>query len=119
MNSDIWKDIPGFEGKYQVSNKGAVRNTITGMALKQSISRGYYQVGLYYASKTSVKKIHSLVAMSFFESRPKDPQGYLYVVNHKDGDKLNNSVENLEYVSTCDNTRHYHKFLKPGRTKNT
>lgn len=99
---EIWKDITGYEGKYQVSNKGKVRNSITKRILKPSDnSFGYYKIGLSRNGKISTYRIHRLVALSFIENPYHLPQ-----VNHKNGIKTDNRVENLEWVSIKDNIAH-------------
>jgi hypothetical protein len=105
----IWKDI---YGKYEVSDSGFVRNGQTGKILSQSFQNEYKRVGLLFENKTHIHYVHSLVALGFFGERPVDNRGRSFVVNHKDGNKLNNNVGNLEYISTWDNTRHYHTYLK-------
>ena len=111
---EIWKDINGYEGYYQVSNQGNVRSldrfdgvhdrqgTIIKPSLKQN---GYLQVGL---RKHSVRKwfgVHRLVAIHFIENPDNKPQ-----VNHVDGNKLNNTVENLEWVTEKENQNHAAKL---------
>lgn len=109
----MWKPINEYNGKYEASDTGEVRNTQTGRILSKYLSNGYYKVGLIVNGKTVVRSIHRLVAMAFLGDRPVDFQGYPFVVNHIDGNKLNNNLENLEYISTWANTTHYHFKLKP------
>lgn len=96
-----WVDIKGFEGLYQVSNKGNVKSmnynhTKTEKELKKGTdSDGYYLVVLVKNKKKSVKKVHRLVADAFIPNPSNLP-----FVNHKDEVKTNNFVENLEW---CDN----------------
>lgn len=92
-----WKDIEGYEGLYQVSNYGRVKSLWFGREkiLKGGKNaRGYLVVGLWKDGKRVMKKVHRLVAEAFLEN----PQNLLEV-NHKDEDKTNNSVSNLEF---CD-----------------
>lgn len=87
-----WKDIIGFEGFYQVSNFGKVRNCVTGKILKPGLQgKGYYSVTL----KRKGYKVHRLVAIAFIPNPNNLP-----IVNHKDENKLNNNADNLEW---CDN----------------
>ena len=95
---EIWKDIIGYEGLYQVSNLGEVRSVsrrgAKGKILSKSINNGYYRVVLCSNSKAKGMAVHRLVAQSFI-SNPNN----LPVVNHKDENKLNNNVENLEWCT--------------------
>ena len=111
---ELWKDVEGYEGIYQVSSLGRVRsldrkvyNYIKrGRVLKpHDNGRKYQQVSLHNGN--SCEKhcyIHILVAKAFIEN----PNGYKQV-NHKDFDKTNNCVENLEWVSQAQNREHYRK----------
>lgn len=93
---EIWKDKKDYEGHYQVSNLGRIKSIKFGKEriLKQHIKRGYYYVGL---SKNGIVKrylVHRLVAQAFIDN----PNNYKEV-NHKDENKLNNSVDNLEWCN--------------------
>lgn len=104
---EVWKDIDGYNGKYQVSNLGNVRSFSrwkNGGLLKPGINtNGYYSVNLVKDGRknTQLINIHRLVAMTFLDN----PKG-LREVNHKDGNKLNNAVDNLEWVDRFENIRH-------------
>lgn len=100
------------DGRYLISNKGVVLNAWTGRRIKPWVTRGgYEQVHLCTINGRVGKTIHSLVAKAFIPN----PNNF-YSINHKDGDKLNNSVNNLEYCSLGDNIRHAHKTgLVPSR----
>lgn len=99
---EIFKDIEGYEGLYQVSNMGNVKSLGNGGSnasreriLKPiKLKNGYLQVGLYKEGKLKHYIIHRLVAQAFIDNPNNYPQ-----VNHKDEDKTNNKVENLEF---CD-----------------
>lgn len=97
---EIWKDIKGYEGKYQVSNTGKVRslnykNTGEVRLLKQHLTRnGYLQIGLTKYGKSIYFSVHRLVSQTFIPNPDNLPQ-----VNHKDECKTNNVVENLEWCS--------------------
>lgn len=99
---EVWKDIEGYEGLYQVSNLGRVksikRNTATNRILKPHNTNKYLQVCLCKNGSTKYKLIHRLVAEAFIPNYENLPE-----VNHKDEDKLNNSVSNLEWVSQAEN----------------
>jgi len=104
---EIWKDIAGFEGHYQVSNLGRVRGLersikySTGKIAvhKSKIFKGQYIYGYYYVhlcknNKVKAFRVHRLVASAFIEN----PNNYEYV-NHKDENKANNKSENLEWCT--------------------
>lgn len=101
-NMEIWKDIKHYEGYYQISNLGRVKNTKTNyiLMLSDKNSLGYKRVTLY----NPVRKrffVHRLVAYHFCD-------GYRdgLVVNHIDGNKENNCAENLEWVTRSENDLH-------------
>lgn len=97
----IWKDIPTYEGEYQVSNDGKVRSLKTNKELKQSLSSNYYGVTLSQNGKTKGKRVHQLMAMAFLNHRP---NGFKLVVDHIDNNKLNNNLNNLQLLSHRENT---------------
>lgn len=99
MIEEIWKNIEEFDG-YQISNFGNVksfryRNKNNPKILKKIIDKdGYYVINLYRNKKCIQKRIHILVANAFISNLKKLPQ-----VNHKDENKLNNKVDNLEWCT--------------------
>ena len=106
--NEIWRDVPGYEGLYQVSNYGGVRsmnyNKKLGniRELKQKLrDNGYLEVHLSKDSKRKYFLVHRLVAEAFLENPDNKPQ-----VNHIDGDKSNNYVSNLEYTTNGENQKH-------------
>lgn len=109
-----WRDIPGYEGLYQVSNDGQVKR-LGGTAkckqdrlLKLAYNKGYAQVALCRDGKAVTKQVHTLVTLVFLG----DP-GDLWC-NHKNGIKSDNRLENLEYVTPGENTKHaYDTGLHP------
>lgn len=132
MTEEHWKWIDGFEGYYMISDCGRVksfRQDKNGriMSIKNSTGR-YLIANLYKESKDSMvtKRIHNLVATAFIG---KVPSGY--EVHHKDGNKQNNHVSNLEIVSRkdhhiktmaqipdlCDGMNHYNKYERPRRLR--
>jgi len=101
--NELFKDIEGQEGRYAISNFGRVwsyrkKNNIPKF-LKKDIRNGYYAVKLgKYGKKMS---IHRLVALAFIDN----PENKEYV-NHIDGNKLNNHIDNLEWVTAKENIHH-------------
>ena len=111
--NEIWKDINNYEGIYQISNLGNVRSldreqidingvkrVFKGQMLTKSLGNwGYYTVSLKKNSQSKKFFVHRLVAQEFIPN-----PNNLEVVNHKDGNKLNNISDNLEWISLRDNT---------------
>lgn len=103
---EIWRDIKDYEGLYQVSNFGRVRSLVTDShrrkrILKQSF-RGYYlKVKLIKDNKQKIVSVHRLVAEAFLPNPLNLP-----CVNHKDENKTNNSVDNLEWCDYRYNTNY-------------
>lgn len=93
--NEIWKDIKGFEGKYQVSNFGNVKSFSRGEhLLRLNGGKKYIQVILCKNGKTYAKLVHRLVADAFISNPNNFP-----CVNHKDENPKNNCVDNLEWCS--------------------
>ena len=113
---EIWKDIVGYEGLYQVSNLGRVKSLGNTKARKEkillgvSISDNYLQIGLNKNGERKRYVIHRLVAEAFIPNPLNKPQ-----VNHINGNKKDNSVENLEWCTQCENIRHSIKKHLRGR----
>lgn len=95
---EIFKDIEGYEGLYQVSNLGNVKNLKTGRILKQQLHKGYWRVGLRKDNKKKTYSTHRLVAIAFVENP--NPEKF-DIINHKDENKANCRWDNLEW---CDLT---------------
>jgi hypothetical protein len=95
---EIWKNIDGLEGRYQVSNLGNVRG-MKGPIKAQPQNSGYLIVHLYLRGIRKVQLVHRLVALAFCEGDGDQ-------VNHKSGDKANNAAANLEWCSRHENMRH-------------
>ncbi|GCD11697.1 NUMOD4 motif-containing HNH endonuclease [Clostridium tagluense] len=115
---EIWKDIKGYKGVYQISNCGNIRSldrmTVNSLGVHRKEKgvlkklrlgkQGYLYTSLWNHQKTKTVKPHRLVALYFIDLiEGKD------IVNHKDGDKQNNHVDNLEWVTTLENARHAHE----------
>lgn len=115
---ELWKDIIGFEGSYMISNEGRVKSLprfveriafgkITKTPVKERMLKlgydkdGYLSVGLYKNKKCHKAKVHRLVALHFIEHATDGLQ-----VNHKDGVKDNNNVNNLEWMTAQENIQH-------------
>jgi hypothetical protein len=101
MMVEIWKDIPGYDDVYQVSNCGKVkilhyRANGRERIKKCGYAKGYEMVSLHKDGKVKGYQIHQLVAMAFLGHKP---DGLNIVVNHIDNNKLNNRLDNLELVS--------------------
>lgn len=113
-----WTDVKGFEEYLQANKKGIIRSknktvvyypygkkrvqTYTGRVLNQTPdNRGYPRVWFTYNKKNQTQKVHRLIAKTFIPNEENKSQ-----VNHKDGNKLNNSVENLEWVTNEENHLH-------------
>jgi hypothetical protein len=107
-----WKDIPGYEGSYQVSNFGNVKSLDFNRSGKERLLKpgvnknGYKFVVLFFDKKSKNYYIHQLVAMAFYDHIP---DGFKLVVNHKDNNQLNNHKDNLEIVTNRYNTQVHKK----------
>ena len=118
---EVWKDIRGYEGYYQISNLGKVRSLLRTFICKDGKSQtnpmvilkhcvhkdGYHLVGLTKNNKQRQALVHRLVAEAFIFNPDNKPE-----VNHISGDKNDNSVFNLEWVSRSENMRHRIDVLK-------
>jgi hypothetical protein len=101
-NKKIWREIPGYEGKYYVSNNGEVYSKIIMRILKPVFtSHGYHRVTLCGPAGSRKYYIHRLVAQCFIPNPENKAQ-----VNHLNGSKTNNCIGNLQWV-TCDENREH------------
>lgn len=113
MQEEIWKDVVGYEGLFQVSNLGRVRSydrkvrchngyrTIKGRIYTNCFDRHYYHVVLRGKKDNDVQLVHRLVAVAFIPNPDNKA-----TVNHIDGNKLNNNVDNLEWATYSENSKH-------------
>jgi hypothetical protein len=109
---EIWKPITDFSN-YEVSTFGNIRNIITNKMLKIGVKDGYANIALTHNKNKQTFKVHRLVALAFIEN-PENKSD----VNHKDKNKLNNHISNLEWLSRKENNIHrckdiYIKTNKP------
>lgn len=118
---ETWKDLPGHEGEYQVSNLGRVRSIqreicnriscriIPERILKLSVhNNGYQTIHLRKEGRRVKYFIHRIVAMAFL------PREEIYIeVNHKDKNRLNNTLENLEWCTHLENCEHRDRTDEP------
>lgn len=98
---ELWKQIEGYEGLYEISNYGQVRTRKNQILKANIINGGYEQVSLYSSSQKKSCLVHRLVAQAFIPNPKDKPQ-----VNHIDGNKRNNAVTNLEWTSAKENMKH-------------
>ena len=114
---EIWKNIPSYDGVYQVSNLGRIKNLKSGMILKpQERRHGYLSVWLYGNGKRKQLSIHRIVAEAFCNHPVGKDE-----VNHINEDKQDNRAENLEWVSHKENSVHgtRQKRIGEGQRKRT
>lgn len=97
----MWKDILGFEGYYQINEKGEILNVKTGKLRSLRVKKnGYIDVDLYKEGKVQWKRVYILVAQAFIPN----PNNYP-IVMHKDNNKSNNYVSNLQWGTISQNTK--------------
>lgn len=119
MEKEIWKDIQGFEGLYQVSNFGNVFSFKTNKRIVGGLCRNYRIVDLKKDKKRHILFVHRLVAQAFIPNPENKKE-----INHKNLNKLDNRVSNLEWVSRKENIQHalingvMHKNHKVKQIKN-
>ena len=114
----MFKDVIGYEDEYGISKTGIIRSKDRicvdslgrkrfrkGIELKPDIAQnGYYRMTLCKGGKKKQQYLHRLIAIHFIPNPYDKPQ-----INHKDGNKLNNSIDNLEWVTAQENTIHAYK----------
>ena len=111
MPDEVWREIPGYDGNYFVSNKGRVLSLCRNepyllnpfICSNNGNRTGYYYVDL----RGKNQRVNRLVASAFLENPEDKP-----VVHHKDNNTLNNNVENLAYATYAENAQEYQKIKK-------
>jgi hypothetical protein len=113
-SQEIWKDVKGYEGSYQVSNLGRVKSLdrysyhsktklqhVKARILKNSLKQtGYYCVTLFLEGKNSTKSVHQLQAIAFLNHKP---DKNIIVVDHINNIRTDNRIENLQLISVREN----------------
>lgn len=109
MSEEIWKDIEGYEGLYQVSNLGRFKSVFRYFKILKctKYKDGYVRVDLYKNGKVKRYLAHRLVAQTFIPNPQNKPQ-----VNHIDENKENNCIENLEWCTRSENMNHGTAMLR-------
>ena len=110
----MWRDIPNFEGLYQISSTGKIRNRHKQILKPFLNNNGYLRINLYKERVVYKYMVHVLVAKTYLEN-----PNNLSDVNHKNNKRKDNRVSNLEYVSHSDNIKQVWdtgKFRKRRRT---
>ena len=110
---ETWKPVIGWEDSYEVSDEGRVRRSCEGRATfigriqKPTLNRkGYPIANLNRDGRRQIIPVHKLVATAFIGPRPAGKE-----INHRDGNKTNNALPNLEYVTPSENMRHSYRVL--------
>jgi NUMOD4 motif./HNH endonuclease. len=110
---ETWKPVVGWEDSYEVSDQGRVRRscggraTFVGRIQKPTLSRkGYPIANLNRDGRRQIIPVHKLVALAFIGPRPAGKE-----INHLDGNKTNNALPNLEFVTPSENMRHSYRVL--------
>jgi len=111
-SKEIFKDIPDYDGRYQISTLGRVKsikrkNVLNDRMLKPILdSKGYFKVGLNSNNTYKSIRIHRLISMTFLDHKPNGTSEL--VCNHKNFDKTDNRLENLELITNRENSNLMH-----------
>lgn len=101
--AEIWKDLNGYEGLYQISDLGNVKSIYCSnhRILKQSLKGKYLSVCLFKNNERKTIRVHQLVAIAFLNHKP---NGFEFVVDHIDKNRQNNKLDNIRIVTQRENT---------------
>lgn len=118
---EIWKQIPGYDGMYSVSNLGRIKSYKTkkdGVFLSPYTdpTNGYSYVNLRKDGRLHHKRLHKLIIMAFYPLSVNDGYDKLTTIDHKDGDKSNNRLDNLEICTQKENNKRA-SFRNPRSSK--
>jgi len=103
-NTEVWKDVEGYKGRYKVSNFGKIKDVKKDRLLKLTpTKKGYLRVRLSDGEKVNKLRVHRVVAVAFLGKHSHDGRNQ---INHIDCNKSNNHVDNLEWVSHAENIKH-------------
>lgn len=104
LSDEIWKDIPGYEGLYQASSIGRIRNYRLKVLKPNLVKSGYYHITLSSSSIPKTYRLHRIIGYAFIPQECGKPQ-----INHINGIKTDNRVENLEWCTHSENQLHSYK----------
>ncbi|MDD5589059.1 MAG: NUMOD4 domain-containing protein [Candidatus Nanoarchaeia archaeon] len=119
MKKETWKNIEGYDGIYQVSDRGRIKSLSrlhkihhnyyvkckTKILKQTTTKKGYLRIGLNKNNITKQFQVHRIVSIAFIPNVWNKPQ-----INHKDGNKKNNYIKNLEWCNNSENQKHSFKF---------
>lgn len=112
MEKEVWKDVEELDNLYQISNMGRIKRKKDGKIMSIKNSKGWYLTSRFYINKKWITlRPHRLVAKYFIPNPNNFP-----VVNHKDLDKHNNCIDNLEWCTIKENIQH---AIKNGKLENS
>ena len=117
---EIWKDVIGYEGVYQVSNLGRVKSLPRKWIMKEKILKpydkeNYHTVCLSINQNRKRHYVHKLVAIAFLKHKP---SGHELIVDHINEIKKDNRLSNLQIITHRENTIKYYKYLNESKKRN-